>query len=237
MTGANDSTERGDETDADVRTDSDSELDAAFCEPVTELDVDPDVASASSDESSHDSADDSSAHAVVVAPRPRSSIPFSLAVAAVVLVLDQLSKHWAVNALSDGASRHVVWKLNWNLAYNSGMAFSRGQGIGPYIGALALVVVVVLVLSLRRQTGRASTIAVGLVVGGACGNLADRLFRGDGWLHGSVIDFIDFQFWPIFNVADMGVSIGGVLIVLTALFEGKSVRASAKSLTKVGSSS
>lgn len=189
MTDANDSTERGDESDADVRTESAAEFDAAFT--------------------------DGSPPA-----RQPSSIRFSLLVAAIVVVIDQLSKHWAVNALSDGASRHVLWKLHWNLAYNSGMAFSQAQGIGPYIGALALVVVVVLVLSLRRQSGRGSTIAVGLVVGGACGNLADRLFRGDGWLHGSVIDFIDFQFWPIFNVADIGVSIGGVLIVLTALFDG-----------------
>ena len=56
------------------------------------------------------------------------------------------------------------------------------------------------------------------MVGGAIGNLLDRLFRGDAWLHGSVVDFIDFQWFPIFNVADMGVNIGGALFVLWSLF-------------------
>ena len=181
-----------------------------------------------------DSTDDGTAHDATLrtepaaeidaAPAPegaeRSSIRLSLAIAAVVVVLDQMTKHWAVNALSDGESRHVVWTLHWNLAFNSGMAFSRAQGIGPYIGALALVVVIGMVISLRRSKGLGSSVAVGLVVGGAIGNIVDRLFRGDGWLHGSVVDFIDVEFWPIFNVADMGVSIGGVLILLAALFDG-----------------
>jgi signal peptidase II len=163
---------------------------------------------------------------VVAASAPRSaghsSIRLSLIIASVVVVIDQLTKHWAVNALSDGESRHVLWSLHWNLAFNSGMAFSRAQGIGPYIGALALVVVIAMVISLRRSKGLGSSVAVGLVVGGAVGNIVDRLFRGDGWLHGSVVDFIDLEFWPIFNVADMGVSIGGVLILLAAVFDGTS---------------
>jgi len=194
MTESNDSTDR-DGDDADVRTNADSEPDAVFDEAPGEPQT---------------------------AARTRAPIRFSLIIAGVVVLLDQLTKHWAVNALSDGASRDVFWKLHWNLAFNSGMAFSQAQGIGPYIGALALVVVVVLVLSLRKANGRGSALAAGLVVGGACGNLADRLFRGDGWLHGSVVDFIDFEFWPIFNIADMGVSIGGVLIVLAAVFDSKS---------------
>ncbi|MEQ1699984.1 MAG: signal peptidase II, partial [Ilumatobacteraceae bacterium] len=52
----------------------------------------------------------------------------------------------------------------------------------------------------------------------ALGNLVDRLFRGDGWLRGSVVDFIDFQWFPIFNVADMGVNVGGALFVLWSAF-------------------
>jgi len=60
-------------------------------------------------------------------------------------------------------------------------------------------------------------VAVGMVIGGALGNVADRLFRGDGWLHGSVIDFIDPQWWPIFNVADIGVVVGGILLVFGAI--------------------
>jgi len=150
-------------------------------------------------------------------PAQPSRLTLSLAVAAIVLVLDQWSKRWALNALDDGGAHHVIWTVDWNLTFNSGMAFSRAQGIGPYIGAVALIVIVVMLLSLRRSGGLVSAIAVGLVVGGAVGNIADRLFRGPGWLKGSVIDFIDLRVWPIFNVADMGVTIGGVLLVLAAI--------------------
>ena len=153
-----------------------------------------------------------------------SRLGLSLGIAAVVLVLDQWSKRWALNALRDGRSRHVFWIFDWNLTFNSGMAFSRAQGIGQYIGAVALVVIVVMLLSLRRSGGLASSIAVGLVVGGAIGNITDRLFRGPGWLKGSVIDFIDPRIWPIFNVADMGVTIGGVLLVLAAMMQSRAER-------------
>jgi signal peptidase II len=156
------------------------------------------------------------------APAGRAPLAPSLIIAAIVIVLDQLTKHWALDALSDGRSRHVLWTLQWNLTFNSGMAFSRGQGIGPYIGAVALVVVVVMLISLRRGGGRLPMIAVGLVVGGAIGNLVDRLFRDRAWLRGRVVDFIDFQWFPIFNVADMGVTIGGGLLLVAALLESRS---------------
>jgi signal peptidase II len=157
-----------------------------------------------------------------VASRHRGALAVvSMAIAVAVAILDQVTKHWALDALSDGRPRHVLWTLQWNLTFNSGMAFSRGQGAGPYIGALALIVVVVLVVSLRRAGSAVSAVAVGLVVGGAIGNLIDRLFRGDAWLRGSVVDFIDFQWFPIFNVADMGVTIGSALLLLFAVMQAK----------------
>jgi signal peptidase II len=147
----------------------------------------------------------------------RRLAPVSLLVAAIVVALDQLTKHWAVNALSDGRERHVVWTLQWNLAYNTGMAFSRGRGLGPVIALCALLVVIVLVVSTARVESRSARFAAGLLIGGALGNLVDRVFRGDGWLHGAVVDFIDVQWWPIFNVADIGVSCGAVLFALSSL--------------------
>src|SRR3712207_4230360 len=84
----------------------------------------------------------------------RRVAPLSLAVAALWLVLDQLTKHWAVNALSDGEARHVVWTLQWNLAFNSGMAFSSGTGLGPVIGVVALVVIVAFVIWSGRAESR-----------------------------------------------------------------------------------
>jgi signal peptidase II len=101
------------------------------------------------------------------------------------------------------------------------MAFSTGQGVGPIIGLMAIVVVVFILRSVRGNSSRLVAVAAGLVLGGALGNLADRLFRGSGWLHGSVIDWIDFQWFPIFNIADMGVDIGGGLFVVWALFSGR----------------
>jgi signal peptidase II len=152
--------------------------------------------------------------------RPKLGVPpWSLVLAAVVLAADQLTKHWAVSHLSDGHAVHVLWTLRFHLTFNSGMAFSRGRGLGPIIGVVALLVVVVLLLSLRRQGSKLATVAVALVIGGAAGNVADRLFRsGDGFLRGEVIDFIDLQWWPVFNLADAALVVGGVLLVVSALF-------------------
>lgn len=155
--------------------------------------------------------------AVVAPHRHRRVSRLSLAIAAVVVVLDQITKHWAVNALADGAARPVFWTLQWNLTFNSGMAFSRGEGWGPVIGVLAFVVVVVLAFTSARVGTRLAEVAAGLLIGGALGNLVDRMFRGDAWLRGAVVDFIDMQWWPIFNIADMGVSIGAVLFAITAI--------------------
>jgi signal peptidase II len=94
--------------------------------------------------------------------------------------------------------------------------------LGPIIGVAAVIVVSVLLVGLRREGSRLGDIASGMVIGGALGNVVDRLFRGDGWFHGSVVDFIDVQWWPIFNVADMAITIGGVLLVLGTVFAGPS---------------
>lgn len=149
--------------------------------------------------------------------RPHRFWRLTLPLALAVVLFDQLAKNWAIGSLADGRARHVVWTLQWNLSFNSGMAFSKGQGIGPIIGLLAIVVVIVIALSVRHSGSRMLDLAAGLVMGGALGNLADRLFRGDGWLHGSVIDFIDFQWFPIFNLADVGVNVGGGLFLLWSL--------------------
>ena len=83
---------------------------------------------------------------------------------------------------------------------------------------LAVVVVVVLVRFGRLVSNLPTAIALGMVLGGAVGNLTDRLFRsdGNGFLGGHVVDFIDFQWWPVFNVADMGIVVGGLLLVFVA---------------------
>jgi signal peptidase II len=140
------------------------------------------------------------------------------------VVADQLSKWWALNALDDRVI-DLVWTLRLNLAFNTGMAFSRGEGLGPVIGVVALVVVVAMLMSLRRADSLLSAVAAGMVLGGAVGNLADRLFRGSAWFRGAVVDFIDLQWFPIFNIADIGITVGGVLLVLSTWRSGRTVPA------------
>lgn len=153
---------------------------------------------------------------VAVGPRRLGLV---LVVGVVVLVADQLTKHWALGALGDGRTIDVVGSLRWNLAYNTGTAFSLGsdRGLGPWISLLAIAVVVVLALGYTSRF-RLGALAAGLVAGGALGNLADRAFRGDdGFLQGAVVDFIDLQWWPIFNVADTAIVVGAGLLVLASL--------------------
>ena len=141
-------------------------------------------------------------------------------VALLVVIVDQVTKAWAVDELSD-RNIDLFWTLRLNLSYNTGMAFSAGQDWGPVIGVIAMLVVVALLLSMRRQPGRPTDIAVGLIIGGAVGNIIDRLFRQDGWLRGGVVDFIDFQWFPIFNVADTAITIGGALLVLASYLQSR----------------
>jgi signal peptidase II len=141
-------------------------------------------------------------------------------VTAGVVIVDQLTKWWAESRLDDG-DVDLIWTLRLHLSHNTGMAFSRGQNLGPIIGVVALVVIVAMLLSLKRQSGRVANLAVGMIIGGALGNVFDRLFRSPGWFRGAVVDFIDLQWFPIFNVADMGITIGGVLLVLSSWHAAK----------------
>jgi signal peptidase II len=150
-----------------------------------------------------------------------------LAIASGVVVADQLTKHWAVTSLGEDRVIEVVWTLQFNLAFNNGMAFGQARGFGPVIAVVATLVIVYLLVSLRDQTSRLSTLGMGLLIGGAAGNLIDRLFRGDAWLNGAVVDFIDFQWFPIFNIADMAINVGAVLLILGSLLSTRGHRRAA----------
>jgi len=140
-----------------------------------------------------------------------------VAIAAGIVALDQVTKHWAVTGLGDDRVIDVVWTLRFNLAFNRGMAFSRGTGLGPFIAIVATVVIVWLLASLRTQSGKLSAFGMGCVIGGAAGNLVDRAFRNEAWLRGAVVDFIDFQWFPIFNVADMAINVGAGALILSTI--------------------
>jgi len=135
------------------------------------------------------------------------------------LVVDQLTKAWALEALDD-RNIDLVWKLRLNLVFNSGMAFSKGGGLGPVLGVLAVIITAVIVRIGLRSKSVVQVVALGMIAGGALGNFCDRLFRSsEGLLKGRVIDFIDAQFWPVFNVADVGVTCGVLFLLITTARE------------------
>ena len=137
--------------------------------------------------------------------------------AVAILVLDILTKGWAVSALSDGRDIHIFWTLHFALTHNEGMAFSTGTNIGPFIGMLAIVVIAILVTTMRKQSNTMSLVATGCIVGGATGNVLDRVFRGTGFMDGAVVDFIDLRWWPVFNVADIGIVCGAIAVAYSMI--------------------
>lgn len=134
-----------------------------------------------------------------------------------VLVLDQLTKWWAVNALSDGPIELIDGFLQLNLTYNTGAAFSIFTQSGPFLGILVIGVVLLILFALKDAGHITEAIGLGMVLGGALGNLTDRLFRGDGFVDGAVVDFIDFSFFATFNVADSAVTIGVALLLISTV--------------------
>lgn len=147
----------------------------------------------------------------------RSSTSTAKIIIALVVICDQVTKHWALNALNNGRTIDIFWTLRFNLVFNSGMAFSKGQGLGRFIGLLAIGVAVWLWLSLRKVSTTIGVVGTAMLIGGAIGNVVDRLFRGDAWLRGSVVDFIDLQWFPVFNVADSSVTIGAILLIYSSI--------------------
>ena len=135
-----------------------------------------------------------------------------LLIAAGVLVVDQLTKLWAVDALA-GHPVELVGPVRLALTTNTGGAFGLGGDVVPFLALGALVLVVV--MATRSQATRHLPVAIGagLMLGGAFGNLVDRLVRSPGFLRGAVVDFVDLGFWPVFNVADAAITCGFVLLI------------------------
>lgn len=151
---------------------------------------------------------------------PSRPVARILAIAGVVLVLDQLTKWWAIEALADPPRIiDLVWTLRFNLLYNRGTAFSLTENSGPVVSVIAVVVVIVLLRSGRHQHSAWVLLSYGLVVGGTVGNLADRVFReGDGRFGGGVVDFVDLQWFPVFNLADAALTIGIAVLLFAGFF-------------------
>ena len=139
-------------------------------------------------------------------------------VAVATVVLDQLTKIWAVADLSDGPISVIGDFLQFKLTRNPGAAFSSFQDGGPVLGLVAVVMTIVILFALSSTERRSEAILLGAVMGGALGNFVDRVFRGEGFLDGAVIDFIAFSFWPTFNVADSAITVGVVALLVMSFF-------------------
>jgi signal peptidase II len=141
------------------------------------------------------------------------------AIAAFVLAADAITKALVVVHLRPDEPVHVLGNvLMLNLLRNSGAAFSVGTGNTIVFTAIAVVVVVYIVRTARNLRSIGWAVTFGLLLGGALGNLADRIFRAPGVFRGDVVDWIELtRYWPVFNVADSAIVCGGVLTVLLAL--------------------
>lgn len=146
----------------------------------------------------------------------------ALTIAAVVLVLDQISKVWLLGVMESNAYLpiEVTGFFNLVMVWNEGVSFGMlnvGSDIMRWVlMAFALVVAVALLVWARRAGGPVLTVGIGLIAGGATGNALDRLF------YGAVADFFDVHLsgyhWPAFNIADSAITIGVVLLLYDTLF-------------------
>lgn len=144
-----------------------------------------------------------------------------VAVAIPVVLVDQLTKLWALSALADGPIQ-VLGPLRLNLAYNRGAAFGLGGSFVPLLAVVAATIVIVAVARGAAAGHPGLAASLGLLLGGAFGNIVDRVVRAPGPLRGAVVDFIDVGFWPVFNLADCAITLGCVAMVILS---GRSDRA------------
>lgn len=150
-----------------------------------------------------------------------------------LIVADQLSKQWVVNSFDLYESIQIMPSLNFTYVHNYGAAFSFLSDSGGwqrwFFTAIAVAVSAVLVIWLRRNPMQLwrQNLAFALILAGAIGNVIDRL------IFGYVIDFVDVYInnwhWPAFNIADMAITIGAVLMLLEAFFEREQSRDEASS--------
>ncbi|OKH81898.1 peptidase A8 [Mycobacterium sp. ST-F2] len=151
-------------------------------------------------------------------PAPRR-LRLLLMVAALVLGLDVVTKVLAVKLLVPGQPVEIIGDtITWTLVRNSGAAFSMATGYTWVLTLIATGVVLGIIWMGRRLVSLWWALGLGMILGGAVGNLMDRFFRSPGPLRGHVVDFLSVGWWPVFNVADSAVVCGAVLLVGLSMF-------------------
>ncbi|WP_312870826.1 signal peptidase II [Gordonia asplenii] len=141
-----------------------------------------------------------------------------LLIAAVVVAADIATKALAVAYIEGSDPIYLIGDtVRLTLLRNSGAAFSMATGYTWVLTIIALVVVAVIIRFSSRLRSGWWMLGLGLVLGGALGNLIDRIFRSPGPLRGYVVDFVAIGWWPVFNVADSAVVCGAILLVLLTI--------------------
>lgn len=153
---------------------------------------------------------------------PRRRLGSAALIVVACVALDQATKEWALDRLGDGSTIDVAPSLEFDLAFNSGFSFSTGSGNGNIVGLLVIALSVFIAWQIWREERPTRTWLYAVILGGALGNLLDRIFRADdGFLSGEVVDFIDVSWYAVFNVADMFVVCGCVVFVIDELVRGR----------------
>ncbi len=145
-------------------------------------------------------------------------LPVVIGVALFVLALDVVTKIVVVHELAHHAPIRLLGGfLTLLLLRNSGAAFSIGTSATIVFTVIAAVVIVYILRTARKLRSLPWAITLGLLLGGATGNLSDRIFRSPGLFRGDVVDWIELPHWPVFNLSDSAIVCGGVLAVLLAI--------------------
>lgn len=151
-------------------------------------------------------------------PAPRR-LRLLLSIAAIILALDVVTKVLAVKLLPPGQPVPIIGDtVTWTLVRNSGAAFSMATGYTWVLTLIATGVVAGIFWMGRRLVSPWWAVGLGMILGGAMGNLVDRFFRAPGPLRGHVVDFLSVGWWPVFNVADPSVVGGAILLVVLSIF-------------------
>ncbi len=155
-----------------------------------------------------------------IAALPGRTLPVLLAIAAVALLLDLGTKALVVAKMKPGEPISIIGDIvRLTLVRNPGAAFSMATGMTWLLTLIAAAVVIGVIRIGRSLRSVGWAIGLGLVLGGAIGNLIDRLFRAPGPLQGHVVDFISVtRWWPVFNVADSSIVCGAILLVALTVF-------------------
>ncbi len=149
--------------------------------------------------------------------RARELALWLYATASTAYLLDRLTKLWVERTLAGRPPLRVIPEiLSLTYTTNSGGAFGLGRS-APLLFAGASIVVATVIVSVSFRLARLPVaISLGLVLGGALGNLTDRIVHGSG-VSGHVVDFIDFHVWPVFNLADSAIVIGALLLAFSTV--------------------